>query len=305
MIKAVFDGGLGNQMFLYAYIYSQIRKNNLDAKIYAVMNRTKYEDRREFALNALNCSIKMDVVDRKKASFMIRCKIILREQLCRVLQKVKINNKDISKIFGKMNICYTPDVFEYYPSLNINNNSYVEGNFQTWKYFKDYENELMDEFKITKKISMQNKEVLNNINSTNAVCVHIRRGDYLNSHFSKFLKVCDYNYYKKAMDYMSSKLEKPTFYIFSNSHKDHEWIKQNYKFGYDTVNVDLDNPDYEELRLMSACKHFILSNSTFSWWAQFLSKNKNKCVVAPSKWHIDQGPELEDIYMPNWKIIEV
>ena len=305
MIKAVFGGGLGNQMFLYAYIYAQMRENNLDTDIYAVMHRNKNEDKRDFALNALNCSVKMDIVDEEKAKLIVKCKKFMRKQLFRVLRKIHVKNEKIIQIFNKLNICYSPTTFKYYPNLKLRNNQYIEGAFQTWKYFEGYREELLKEFSVSKEIGIKNQEILNSINLSNSVCVHIRRGDYVNSHYSKTLQICNYEYYKNAMDYIASKIENPTFYIFSNSHEDHEWIKRNYKFNYNVVSVDLDNPDYEELRLMYSCKHFIISNSTFSWWAQFLSTSKNKEVVAPSKWYLDKSVNTEDIYMPNWHIIDV
>ena len=84
-----------------------------------------------------------------------------------------------------------------------------------------------------------------------------------------------------------------------------DWIKQNYKFDYNVEHVDLNNCDYEDLKLMSSCDHFILSNSTFSFWAQYLSKNESKHVVVPSKWFLGDNDDASDIYMPSWKIIEV
>lgn len=305
MINAVFGGGLGNQMFLYAYIYSQMQEHNLEKNIYAVMHRNENEDKRDFALNSLSCSIKMNIVDEKDAKFALKCKKYIRKQLFRFLRKINLEDKKIIQIFNKLNICFSPTTFSYYSNLKLKNNEYVEGAFQTWKYFKKYREELINEFKVSIEVDKKNQEILKNIQTDNSVCVHIRRGDYTNSHYAKVLQICNYNYYKRGMDYIASKIENPTFYIFSNSHEDHEWIKKNYKFNYNVINVDLNNPDYEELRLMYSCKHFIISNSTFSWWAQFLSTSENKETVAPSKWYLDDKVETEDIYMADWHIIEV
>ena len=90
--------------------------------------------------------------------------------------------------------------------------------------------------------------------------------------------------YKNAVKYIKGTVDNPTFFIFSNTHDDIEWIKENYKFDMEPIYVDLSNPDYEEIRLMMSCKHFIISNSTFSWWASLLSKNEGKLIVAPKTW---------------------
>ena len=63
--------------------------------------------------------------------------------------------------------------------------------------------------------------------------------------------------------------------------------------------IDLNNPDYEDFRLMYSCKHFIVSNSTFSWWAQYLGEDKGKIVIAPDVWHKERS-NSENVYMPDW-----
>ena len=85
------------------------------------------------------------------------------------------------------------------------------------------------------------------------------------------------------MDLIANKIENPVFYIFSTGARDIEYIKKNYSFKYLVKYINLDNPDYEELRLMTMCKHFILSNSSFSWWAQYLCEYKEKIVQTTYK----------------------
>ena len=74
VIKVLFSGGFGNQMFLYAYLYAQIKENNLKPEIYAIMSRNKYEDRKNFALNSLSCILKMNIIDEEDAKFDIKFK---------------------------------------------------------------------------------------------------------------------------------------------------------------------------------------------------------------------------------------
>ena len=162
---------------------------------------------------------------------------------------------------------------------------------------------LREEFEVITPPSTENQEILREIISRNAVCVHIRRGDYLNEKW-KALQVCDFKYYNEAINQAKKELTDPVFYVFSTSHDDIEWIKANYHFDADIHYVDLNNPDYEEFRLMKNCKHFIISNSTFSWWAAFLSNNQSKVVWTPSIWRKDQ-PESNDIIPEKWRRIEV
>lgn len=161
----------------------------------------------------------------------------------------------------------------------------IKGYFGSEKFFSKIKPILMEEMTVKVEPSIENKEMINEIKSCNSVCVHIRRGDYkVNQQYSQYLDICTESYYRRGMDYIASHTENPVFYIFSNTHKDLEWIKNNYHFDYPVKYVDLNNPDYEELRLMYNCKHFIISNSTFSWWGSYLSKNLDKIVVVPERW---------------------
>ncbi|MBP3041880.1 alpha-1,2-fucosyltransferase, partial [Bacillaceae bacterium Marseille-Q3522] len=184
-------------------------------------------------------------------------------------------------------------------------NKYVFGCYQCEKNFVDIADIIKKEFEIVTPPSKSNLKMLNMITSSNAVCLHIRRGDYLNERW-KMLQVCDFNYYDRAIQYMIDKLENPVFYLFSNGSADIKWIKENYVFSENPkiIYVDLNNPDYEELRLMTNCKHYIISNSTFSWWGAYLSQNKKKIVVAPSIWN-KSLPEDKKLYGKDWTLIDV
>lgn len=115
------------------------------------------------------------------------------------------------------------------------------------------------------------------------MCIHVRRGDFFADSNAKSFAVCDIDYYLKAKAIMDKKIREATYFVFSN---DIEWCRANLNLGGVTY-VKQDIPVYETLRLMYSCKHFILSNSTFSWWGQFLSKNENKVVVSPARWNND------------------
>jgi hypothetical protein len=178
----------------------------------------------------------------------------------------------------------------------------VFGGFQTWRYWQHMIPEIRTELKVKTQPSAENKAVMEEMQACESVCVHIRRGDYLAPQY-RHLNVCDETYYRQAMAYVQERKPDAVFYIFTNNHSEIEWIRENYDFsGYAVRYVDLDNPDYEELRLMYHCKNFIISNSTFSWWGQMLSDAPEKLVVAPGIWN-RQMP-ADGIYMPSWHTIE-
>lgn len=129
-----------------------------------------------------------------------------------------------------------------------------------------------------------------------SVCVHIRRGDY-----TKFphLQVCNYGYYLQAMEWIRSRILHPVFYLFSD---DMEWVREHYQFPGDVVYIEERNVSSVELHLMSCCRHFVLSNSSFSWWAQALCRNDNKLVTVPSPWVMDGRKPA--VYLPEFHVIK-
>lgn len=139
-------------------------------------------------------------------------------------------------------------------------------------------------------------EILKHIKSCESVCVHVRRGDYVGDAMHE---ICTTDYYRKAMDCMREKIKEPVFYLFSD---DKEYVREHFAKDRDVCIVDMNLPDYEELILMSKCKHFILSNSSFSWWAQFLGKSSN--VIAPSRWYGEEEKTTR-LYEEHWQIMKV
>src|SRR5690606_10452579 len=150
------------------------------------------------------------------------------------------------------------------------------------------------------KVPPTEKEIklLNEIKEKNAVGVSIRLGDdYTNS---PNLNVCNIDYYYRAMDLIYNNNSNVVFYIFSDRI---DRVKEKFNFKYPVQYVNGFN-DYQSLRLLYTCKHFVISNSSFSWWGAYLSENSNKIIVAPSKWynHLSEKP---DIYFDNMTLIDV
>lgn len=137
-----------------------------------------------------------------------------------------------------------------------------------------------------------NQDLYGIINSTNSVCVSIRRGDYLNSKYSNTFYICDETYIKKAIEKAQQLISNPVFIFFSD---DIEWVKSHIKLSFPSYYESGQDPIWEKMRLMYSCKHFIISNSTFSWWAQYLSRNTSKIVISPDHWTND--PQRDPLHL--------
>lgn len=176
----------------------------------------------------------------------------------------------------------------------------LDGYFQSEKYFKGYEDIIRKDF--TLKEPIDNEHIITgHIARCESVSLHIRRGDYIT--LPGAAKVhggcCPSEYYSRAIIYIRSKVENPVFFIFSD---DIEWVKANMEFPTNTWfvsgNKHLNNP--QELIAMSLCKHNIIANSSFSWWAAWLNNNLNKIVVAPVKWFNSNNLDTRDLIPGEW-----
>ncbi len=177
----------------------------------------------------------------------------------------------------------------------------VNGYFQAWKYFRDYGSRIAGELKVSVPPSAENAAKIRELSECESVCVHVRRGDYLSL---KFGNVCGYEYYSAAMKHIAGRVKNPVYYFFSNTHDDIIWLKDNWKFpGHEVKYIDLNNPDYEELRLMYSCRHFIIANSTLSWWGSYIAGNHGKIICAPPKWIDERRTEETNLYVPEWVVI--
>ncbi len=142
------------------------------------------------------------------------------------------------------------------------------------------------------------ENVTNHITDENSVSIHIRGGDYVRGKKSSFHGTCSPEYYIQAIAEIRQKVSDPHFFIFTD---DIEWARSLITFPEPfTLVSDPSNPPHEELILMLVCKHNIIANSTFSWWAAWLNPNPNKVVIAPKKWFADEKMSSSDILPALW-----
>ncbi len=312
MIYKVMKGRLGNQMFQYASMRAMQLKNYPNERMFFcfkhVEKKGKSSEGFKNSLNDFNLE-NFQEVDNISCNFFQKILLIILSGILFLAKKIiKPQNFDIKrqkiecfiqKIYNFIGIYWF--TIGYYPfHFKIRKRKVFYGYFESLQYFKEIKEDLQKEFTPKYKELEKNFSLYKIIESENSVCISIRRGDFLtNEIYKRRHFICDDKYFYKAIEIMSKKLKNPRFVIFSD---DIEWVKQNMKFPENTIFEEGNDPVWEKLRLMYKCKHFIISNSTFSWWAQFLSRNNDKIVIAPRKW-LNFGPN-PDIYEKDWILID-
>ena len=196
---------------------------------------------------------------------------------------------------------YRESSFEYDAKiLEIRPPIYLDGYWQTEKYFNDVADAIREELTLGIPLDERNQSGLRMINAANSVSVHIRRGDYVSeSHTARFHGTCSLEYYEKAMSYLSYRHANLEFFIFSD---DPDWVRTSFATRFKTSILDCNDastPHFEQT-LMAACSHHIIANSSFSWWSAWLCPNPNKLVVAPEKWFNEASVDTTDLMPESW-----
>lgn len=176
---------------------------------------------------------------------------------------------------------FEPDV------LTLPDDRYLFGYFQSDRYFKDVRETVVQELTVKEPMNEANARIARKILESSSVCLHVRRGDYItNQAANRILGVDLSDYYQEAVRIMRKRHDGCRFFIFSD---EPDWVRRNLDLGERSTIVDINPPDRAEqdLRLMSMCKHFIIANSSFSWWGAWLSTYPGKTVIAPKRWFLD------------------
>jgi hypothetical protein len=180
-----------------------------------------------------------------------------------------------------------------------NGKNLIEGFFQKYDYVTEIRNQLLHDFEIN--LEPDHQDIFNEISNSNSICINVRRGDYVNFERSaSFHGFVGNEYFDVAIKEIVNEINDPRFFVFSD---DIDWCQENIKTGYPTsfMTKEYNGLKYSSyLKLMSACKHFILPNSTFGWWAAWMSNNPNKIIYAPKKWFI-AAPEPEGLIPSDWR----
>ena len=269
MITTNIYGGLGNQMFQYACGKSLSIKNNTELGIEKTL--FKNYELRDFLLDKFNTKYKAPNYSKLQrnliSNYYIRAVLFY-------LNKFKIFQ------FG---LFFEKEDFKYNKKIESPNIKFIYGYWQSVDYFENIRKELLKDFTLKERLDTINKELMEEIRSSNSISLHVRRGDYLKMKDSENGHgLCSLEYYDNAIKYISKEVLNPHFYVFSD---DIDWVKNSLKIPFPVtfINNNYKNPE-KDLILMKNCKHNITANSSFSWWGSWLNENLNKIVVMPSKW---------------------
>lgn len=282
-----YQGGLGNQMFQYVFGLNLERNGK-----YVVADTTWYsvDIRSKFSLNKVFPNIVINR-DTERVRLLNEC-----------ISNRWIGTKVLNRFFPITRIKYMErKEFEYDEKVFQTKKIAVMGFWQCHKYVDNVSEKVKKEFTFANGLTSKMRSVLECIENSNAVFLHIRGGDYLSSSDAVKLygNICTKDYYKKAISMMKGKLHNPLFFIFTNDRSYAESMitgKENMYFISDFISGAYD--DWIDLMMMSKCKHAIIANSSFSWWGAWLIENKDKVVIAPEKW-LNRKQDF-DIWESDW-----
>lgn len=287
MIVVKIIGGLGNQLFQYALGRTIAYKKNTTLKLDITSFKTY--NLHNYALSNFNIAEK--IATEEEIQRLI-CPSGMRGLQSKLIQASKpYYNRSCVK---ELDFNFEPNI------IKVSSNVYLDGYWQSEKYFEDIEDIIRNEFVVTSPQEGLNRELGNQIESCESVSIHIRRGDYVsNSHTNKTHGTCDMDYYLHSIKYLTKTVKTPHFFVFSD---DIEWARLNLMLPYPVTFIDNNGPEknYEDLRLMTQCKHNIIANSSFSWWGAWLNKNPEKIVLAPEKWFNDSSINTDDLIPDGW-----
>ena len=269
--------GLGNQMSQYA-LYIYLKQKGVDVKLFCYQKYLKEHNGLEIFNIFKTIKIeKQSLITKLYAEFYIF--------LTRIIHITKFN--------------LVTKFLELLPKIIL------VPQWDSYLFVKEIENILIKNIFVFPVFSDENNiKLIKIIKLKNSVSIHIRRNDYINNpHWRRSHgDICDIDYYEKSINYIRENVISPFFVVFSD---DTIWARKNLKSD-DIIFVNWNKGDesYRDMQLMSLCKHNIIANSSFSWWSACLNQNKEKIVIAPSKWlNSKEQPTVKKFVFPDWIVI--
>jgi len=298
MVVVNLSGGLGNQMFQYAFGKGLAEKFQtrlyLDTRSFQEHGDNRVDSNgvavRQYELGCFN--INPDFSTQKELGFFFP------------------NNHFFTKAWHKLERLIGSKVLLYESSYGFNpsvieramKNTYLHGYWQSHLYFEAITDSIRRDFTFQVP-NQRNVEIEQRIKQTNSVSIHVRRGDYISSSVVNSVHgSVPFSFYKQSIDLLSSKMDNILWFVFSD---DILWCSNVFSFldNVTFVSDQLNAPAHYEMYLMSQCKHNIIANSTFSWWAAWLNNNPSKNVIMPDQWFTNRKTTELKLNPQGWKVI--
>lgn len=289
MIISQVIGGLGNQMFQYAAGRSLSLKNNTRLAL-DVAAFEGYGLHQGFELNRVFSAPIALASDADRQDMLgWRRSPVVRRLLAKLPLAMPAGEHFVQEPH-----------FHYWPGFEqLGPNSYLAGYWQSEKYFSDFSVQIRMDFTFRATLVGKNAELAQVISASQAVSLHVRRGDYVsNPKTNSVHGVCGLDYYHAAIEYIREIIDAPHIYIFSD---DIEWARSHLRVDLpcDYVGHNSGTESHIDMWLMSLCKHNIIANSSFSWWGAWLNAHPKKIVIAPRQWFA-YGGVTTDLISPAW-----
>jgi len=289
MIIIKLQGGLGNQLFQWAFGLSLANKSNAELKFDTESYVTD-------KLRSLEISTLVDGIAIAKKN---------------EIKKIRLENNTLNLLKRKIETLFNPyfkrtiiceNTYLYDVRLDSQNytSNYFEGYWQNEKYFINNRKQILNKinFKINNSKSYNQYKLQITETDSTAIAIHVRRGDYINDRrILEIHGICSLDYYKTSVRLMNEKYNNIHFYIFSN---DLNWCEKKFSFIKNKTYVKNTETVFEDLELMSLCKGQIIANSSLSWWSAWINQNPNKKVIAPKKWFNKTTINYSELVPENW-----
>ncbi len=291
--------GLGNQMFMYANALSLSKRFNYKLLIDNTSGFFQSKNRtlgREYGLNIFNLSGNLAEKKDKYDNYLSHN----YKKIIKFLNKYQKKKSFLTDPKGIQKKTF----YEKIDSL-LTEKVYLEGYFESEKYFFDLKLNLIEEFKIKENLINKKNKYINLLSESNSVSIHIRRNRFVEPQYfedrggepKKDMRLQDViDYINKAISYFENKIDNPKFFIWSNNFSDLDKIFDKNKF------VFIENNDHiNDFYLFGFAKHFIVSPSSFHWWGAWLNQNPSKICVRPSD---NLNPSNnKDFWPDSWTIV--
>lgn len=294
MVIVKLMGGLGNQLFQYAAARYLALKHGTHVAFDMswFYNIPPQDTPRKFELHNFNiCARIASPIEIAEIGGIYNS----------FLQKTVVQLRTITGLHKYCFNRYVEREFRYHPELHLlGDNVYLDGYWQSELYFKDVEDAIRSDLSFKSDPDGNNRSLIYRFASEESVAIHFRRGDYeSNPSTAAFHGYPGDSYYNDAIIKIAGMCLQPRFYVFSD---DPEWVKREFVFPVEVeyVTHNLFKDSYEDLRLMSSCKHIVLANSSFSWWGGWLGNNTDRIVIAPKRWFAGNLSGFADIIPARW-----